>query len=162
VLVVKGRARALESALVATDGSDGALEAIRFFLSLPLAKTTRLRLLSVVEAVRYPGSAPGMIRGQLKAMLDQLERERRADLEKLLERVAHEARGKVTRVTRAIPTGTPADEIVTAAVSLDADLIVLGARGLGAMQRLLLGCVSEKVLHDARCPVLIVKGSRRS
>ena len=35
----------------------------------------------------------------------------------------------------------------------------LGARGLGGMARLLLGSVSEKVLRDARGPLLIVKGS---
>ena len=162
VLVVKGRARRLGSALIATDGSDSAAEAVRFFLSLPLAKTTRVRLLSVVEPVPYPGSAPGMIRGQIKAMLEQLERERRADLEKLLERAAQEAKAEVTRVTRAVPTGAPADEILAAAIGLDADVIVLGARGLGAMKRLLLGSVSEKVLRGARCPVLIVKDSRRA
>lgn len=158
VLVVKGRGRALERALVATDGSEGANEAIRFFLSLPLARTTRVRLLSVAEGVRYPGSAPRMIRGRLTAMLDRLERERRDAAEKLLESIAQQLSGRVSRVTRATPTGAPAEEIVAAAASVDADLIVLGARGLGTMGRLLLGSVSEKVLRDARCPVLIVKG----
>jgi len=43
----------------------------------------------------------------------------------------------------------------------DAALIVVGARGLGGMTRLLLGSVSEKVLRYARCPVLIVKGTSR-
>src|SRR5437773_2340568 len=138
------------------DGSDSAAEAVRFFLSLPLAKTTRVRLLSVVEPVPYPGSAPGMVRGQLKAMIEAVERERRADLGKLLERAALEAKAKVTRVTRAVRTGAPADEVLAAAIGLDADLIVLGARGLGAMKRLLLGSVCEKVLRGARCPVLIV------
>ncbi|HBH01951.1 MAG TPA: universal stress protein UspA, partial [Candidatus Rokubacteria bacterium] len=43
---------------------------------------------------------------------------------------------------------------------LDADLVVVGARGRGGIERLLLGSVSERVLRDARCPVLIVKGLR--
>jgi hypothetical protein len=38
-----------------------------------------------------------------------------------------------------------------------ADLVVVGSRGLGAVRRLLLGTVSEKVLQHAPCPVLIVK-----
>ena len=164
VLVVKGRARPLVSVLIATDGSDGANEAIRFLLSLPLppAKKVRVRLLSAVEPVAYPGSAPKMIRAQLKGMIAQLERERRAEVEKVLDRAARELEVKVTRLTRSMPTGHPAREIVAAAASFDADLVVVGARGLGGMKRLLLGSVSERVLHDARCPVLIVKGMSRT
>ncbi|MEK7387775.1 MAG: universal stress protein, partial [candidate division NC10 bacterium] len=157
VLVVKGRARPLASVLIATDGSDGANEAIRFLLSLPLVRNTKVRLLSAVEPVLYPGSAPKMIRAQLKGMIAQLERERRAEVEKVLDRAARELKAKVTRPTRSMPTGHPAREIVAAAASFDADLVVVGARGLGGMKRLLLGSVSERVLYDARCPVLIVK-----
>lgn len=159
VLVVKGRARPLASVLIATDGSDGANEAIRFLLSLPLVRNTKVRLLSAVEPVLYPGSAPKMIRAQLKGMNAQLERERRAEAEKVLDRAAGELKAKVTRLTRSMPTGHPAREIVAAAASFDADLVVVGARGLGGMKRLLLGSVSERVLRDARCPVLIVKGT---
>jgi len=164
VLVVKGRARPLASVLLATDGSDGANEAIRFLLSLPFppAKKVRVRLLSAVEPTPYPASAPKMIRAQLKGMIAQLERERRAEVEKVLDRAARELKAKVTRLTRSMPTGHPAREIVAAAASFDADLVVVGARGLGGMKRLLLGSVSERVLHDARCPVLIVKGTSRT
>ena len=162
VLVVKGRPRGLGSVLIATDGSEGANGAIRFFLSLPLAKKLRVRLLSAVETMRYPASAPGLIRGQLKAMIAQVERERRADVEKILDRAARELKEKLTRVTRSMPAGHPADEIVAAAAGFAADLVVVGARGLGGMKRLLLGSVSERVLRDARCPVLIVKGTPRA
>ena len=89
-----------------------------------------------------------------------MEKERRAELDRSLARAAAELRGRVTRVTRATPTGTPAGEIVSVARELDADLVVVGARGLGGIERLLLGSVSERVLRDARCPVLIVKGLR--
>lgn len=162
VLVIKGRARPLASVLIATDGSDGANEAIRFLLSLPLVRNTKVRLLSAVESTPYPASAPKMIRAQLKGMIAQLERERRAEVEKILDRAARELKTRVTRLTRFMPTGHPAREIVAAAASFDADLVVVGARGLGGMKRLLLGSVSERVLHDARCPVLIVKGTSRT
>lgn len=162
VLVVKGRARPLASVLIATDGSDGANEAIRFLLSLPLVRNTKVRLLSAVESTPYPASAPKMIRAQLKGMIAQLERERRAQVEKVLDRAARELKTKVTRLTRSMPIGHPAREIVAAAASFDADLVVVGARGLGGMKRLLLGSVSERVLHHARCPVLIVKGTSRT
>ena len=157
VLVVKGRVGKLERVLVGMDGSDDSFQALRFLLSLPLARQSKLRLLSVVEPVRYPTSAPGALRGQLTRMLKKIENERRGQLESALEKAAAELEGSMTRVTRSTPSGDPADVIVAAAAAHDADLIVVGARGLGGMSRLLLGSVSEKVLRYARCPVLIVK-----
>ena len=53
--------------------------------------------------------------------------------------------------------GGPATRIVAFADEIDADLVVLGSRGLGAIGSTLLGSVSRKVLHDAKRPVLIVR-----
>jgi len=158
VLVVKGRPRKLGSVLVAMDGSDDSFQAVRFLLSLPLSRKTKVRLFSVVEQIHYPASAPQMLRAQLTRMLKELESERRGQLEKVLDQAATQLDDKVTRLTRSTSTGDPANEIVATANSYDTDLVVVGARGLGSMARLLLGSVSEKVLRDARGPVLIVKG----
>ena len=157
VLVVKGRPRKLASVLVAMDGSDDSFQAVRFLQSLALPRRTKVRLLSVVERIPYPTTAPGAIRGQLLRMLKELEAERRGELDKVLERAARQLDDTLTRVTRSTPAGNPADAIVAAADDYDTDLVVVGARGKGGMARLLLGSVSEKVLRDARCPVLIVK-----
>lgn len=55
------------------------------------------------------------------------------------------------------PVGDPADEILATAKAFDAELIVLGARSLGTMGRLVLGSVSTKVMHEAQADVLVVK-----
>ena len=55
------------------------------------------------------------------------------------------------------PVGDPADEILKAAKQLKAELVVIGARSLGIVERLVLGSVSTKVMHEAGCDVLIVK-----
>jgi nucleotide-binding universal stress UspA family protein len=162
VLVVKGRPRRLDSVLVATDGSEGADGAIRFFLSLAIGRGVRVRLLSVVEAPPHPATAPRVIRRQLAAMIADIARERRSAVGKILDHATVTLKGKLSRVTRSMPTGHPAEEILGAAAGFDPDLIVLGARGLGTMKRLLLGSVSERVLRDARCPVLVVKEPRRA
>jgi nucleotide-binding universal stress UspA family protein len=57
----------------------------------------------------------------------------------------------------AAPVGDAADEIVRIARESGADLIVLGARGLNPLKRLVLGSVSTKVLHQAPCDLLVVK-----
>lgn len=53
--------------------------------------------------------------------------------------------------------GRAAEAILDAAASSGADLIVLGSRGLSAIQSLLLGSVSYRVAHEAGCPVLVIK-----
>ncbi len=64
-------------------------------------------------------------------------------------------RGIAARSTA--PVGDAAAEIVRVAKESGADLIVLGARGLNPLKRLVLGSVSTKVLHEAQCDVLVVK-----
>ncbi len=55
------------------------------------------------------------------------------------------------------PVGDPADEILAAARAFKAELIVIGARSLGKVGRLVLGSVSTKVMHESDCDVLVVK-----
>jgi nucleotide-binding universal stress UspA family protein len=55
--------------------------------------------------------------------------------------------------------GNPVDEIVAYADTHEADLIVIGSRGHGAVVNALLGSVSRGVLREARRPVLIVRGT---
>ncbi len=53
--------------------------------------------------------------------------------------------------------GVPAEEILKTARSENVDLIVMGSRGLTEVRAFLLGSVSDKVSHHAKCPTLIVK-----
>ena len=55
-----------------------------------------------------------------------------------------------------IRTGKPADEIITAADELDADLVVMGTRGKTGLQHMIMGSVTEKVVHLINRPVLAV------
>jgi len=62
-----------------------------------------------------------------------------------------------TRVETDYPPESIGNAVIDAADENDADLIVLGSRGLTEFKGLLLGSVSNKVVHGARCPVLVVK-----
>jgi nucleotide-binding universal stress UspA family protein len=61
------------------------------------------------------------------------------------------------RADLVVVVGGAADTLLAEARRLPADLLVVGARGLGAAERLLLGSVSERVLHGSECPVLVVR-----
>jgi nucleotide-binding universal stress UspA family protein len=67
-----------------------------------------------------------------------------------------DAAGVGTRLV--LRDGSPGDEIVRTACSLDTDLIVMGSHGRRRLQRLL-GSHAERVLRTASCPVLLVGGS---
>ncbi|BAY20958.1 UspA domain-containing protein [Calothrix sp. NIES-2100] len=56
-------------------------------------------------------------------------------------------------------TGDPADEIIRLANIYQADLIVIGSRGLTGMKRIVQGSVSSQVVEEANCSVLVVKPS---
>lgn len=56
-----------------------------------------------------------------------------------------------------IKEGSPELEILTMADKIDADLIIMGSHGHGALYHILLGSVSENVLKNAKCPVMLVK-----
>lgn len=60
------------------------------------------------------------------------------------------------RIEPLVEIGDPAKRIVDMASARQADLIVLGRRGRGAIAQLLLGSVSHKVVQTSKCPVLIV------
>ena len=54
-------------------------------------------------------------------------------------------------------TGSPAVVILDFATSNDMDLIVMGSRGLGVVKGVLLGSVSQYIVEQSKCPVLVVK-----
>jgi len=53
--------------------------------------------------------------------------------------------------------GDPAEQIIDFAEKRKVDLIIMGCRGFGPLRGVLIGSVSQKVLHSTHCPVLIVK-----
>ena len=56
-----------------------------------------------------------------------------------------------------IPMGRPEEGIVKAADFKNASLIIVGSHGRTGLKRLLMGSVAERVIGDAKCPVLVVK-----
>jgi nucleotide-binding universal stress UspA family protein len=156
VMIVKGAAKELQRVVVGLDGSDDSRGALRLVTALPLAPDTEVLLVGVAEKIHFPRSAPGLVAEPLHAIIGEIEGEERARKEQILVAAENTIERKV-RVQRRSVVGNPPDEIVAAARATDAQLIVLGSRGLGGIQRLVLGSVSEGVLLQSECTVLITR-----
>jgi nucleotide-binding universal stress UspA family protein len=157
VLVVKPGTVTGSNVVIGVDGSEQAAEAVRFVARLPLAPLTVVRLTGAVQPPPMPATTPRIARGIVQEARMQIVKERTATLERALADAARPLEGVAKHVERQMLVGTPTDVLLGAAARPDVGLVVVGARGLGAPQRVLLGSVSENVLRHAERPVLIVK-----
>ena len=138
--------------LIATDGSPSAQEAVEFGLELAKEQKTEVVFVHVAPALDVMPSA-GF--GWAPAVPHEFTPD---DWEPLQE-AAGLARERGIEARTTVLRGDPVDEIVAYADSLDADVIVVGSRGHGAIASALLGSVSRGVLHEAHRPVLVVRGA---
>lgn len=73
--------------------------------------------------------------------------------------LVHEAVSRLSAVKAKgfVEIGAPTESIVAFCASHNYDLVVIGSRGMGALEQMVLGSVSSYVLHHAPCPVTIVR-----
>lgn len=159
VLVIKHGADLARGILIGTDGSDQAAAAAAFVARLPLDPATVVRLVGVVQRPPVPGTTPRFAQGIVRDAIAQIVKEQTVSLERAMAKAAALFQGVVKKVEHQVLIGHVVDTMLSAAVKHDAGLVVVGARGLGTVQRLLLGSVSESVLRHADRPVLIVRQS---
>ncbi len=139
------RPNEMTSVLLAYDGSEPAQRAVRAVVDL-VREGDVVTVVAVAEGLPLVGHASG-----LRSAAQEEERARQLD-----EAVATLAEHGIAS-TAAPRHGDPATAILDEADRRDAGLIVLGTRGLGDAERWLLGSVSTKVVHHARCSVLVVR-----
>ena len=140
--------------LLAVDGSDNSYEAVHALKYF--ARAEQLTLLHALDAPRpaYPMMPPEVV-GEHTTTLEQSVRE---DGERLLDRVQSLLPMHAGPSTKQLRMGSPVEVIVSVAQEQKADLIVMGARGLGPVKERLLGSVSHRILTLAPCATLIVNG----
>jgi nucleotide-binding universal stress UspA family protein len=102
--------------------------------------------------------APGEVfASSIQDAIARVTEEGQEERREILARVSRDFVNRARAVESSVVVGHPADEIVRTAAGPDVGLVVVGARGLGRFKRLILGSVSERVLHHTACPVLVVK-----
>ena len=144
--------------LFATDGakqSDAAIEMLRNFA---LSDGDEIKVVSVVD-MAVPMAID--IYGGYLPDTGELEKTARENAEKLLQRSVEKIdslfEGKNLAISSEVLFGSPESRIVETAEAIHPDIIVLGSHGYSRWERLLLGSVSDSVVHHAPCSVLIVR-----
>ena len=143
-----------KSLVVGTDGSDTAGQAVRQAVDLAQGIGARIELVSAYE----PVSSQRLSEERREAPEDlQWTINPREDVDATLEAAAEVARAAGVEVSIYSRQGDPADAILDVAEEQDADLIVVGNKGMTGAKRFLLGSVPNKVSHHAPCSVLIIR-----
>ncbi|HEX2729770.1 MAG TPA: universal stress protein, partial [Rubrobacteraceae bacterium] len=141
--------------LLATDGSPDAALATTAAVDLSARSGAELHVTHVgrsLSAYARPATMP-------KDYSLLFAREAEELLNRQTESIRH-AGGTVAQTH--LRFGRPADEILDLAGELGVGMISVGSRGLGLVERLVLGSVSEDLVHRASCPVLVMRGGESS
>jgi nucleotide-binding universal stress UspA family protein len=143
-----------KSIVVGTDGSDTANQAVRQAVELALAVGASVDLVSAYAPV--PAQRLSEERRQAPEDL-QWAITPREDVDATLAAAAEIAQQAGVSVEVFPRQGDPADAILDVAEERDADLIIVGNKGMTGAKRFLLGSVPNKVSHHAPCSVLIIR-----
>jgi len=140
--------------VVGTDGSDTAAEAVRQAVELAKATGASLEIVSAFEPVPSDRlrEESAEVPGDIAHAVGPTE-----DVNVVLEGAAGPARKDGVDVNTQAREGDPADAILDIAEETNADLIVVGNKGMTGAKRFLLGSVPNKVSHHAPCGVYIVR-----
>lgn len=142
--------------LVATDGSTCAALAIELVAALDWPQPTTIRVVEVIE------KGAGLFGGPWPAVAMVNAEEIEAEVLRDARQTVDQAQRRITRsgvdVEAEVMRGRPAATIADAASSMRADVIVVGSRGHGTIESMVLGSVSAEVVDRAQVPVLVARG----
>jgi len=133
--------------LLAFDGSEPSRKALSFAMDLARNHHAELAVLTVAEVPQLPEDV------ETTAILEQSQAAHR----KLLESVGDELRSSGLQASLHLAVGHPAHQILGEASQLGVDVIVLGHRGRGLLDRWRLGSVTHRVISYAECAVTVVR-----
>ena len=143
--------------LLAVDGSACSDAAIEEVLRRPWPPQSEVRVISAFETPLMVGIEPWAV---TPSYFDQLENAVRAAAKAIVDGALAKLKtieDATLEISSETVEGSSGQMIVEEAERWGADLIIMGSRGLGAWNRLLLGSVSSAVVHHAKCSVEIVR-----
>jgi nucleotide-binding universal stress UspA family protein len=136
---------------VGIDGSSHSARALEWAMKEAAIRHARLTVLTVHSVPMSGWTANPLV---LPGDADDQETARQGAEEMTLKAIAQLGEAQPASVTVRAVTGYPAEELINA--SKDADLLVIGSHGAGGFAKLIMGSVSNYVVHHAHCPVVVV------
>ncbi len=138
--------------LMPTDGSVHSKAAIAHGLELAKVHDAEVTVLSVIDVSDVTSTLQGVSPGPYNASIQ-------GDMaEAAVKEAADMAIKAGVKVKAFVKIGRPAADIIE--MSSNFDLIVMGTQGRTGLPHLLIGSVTERVVREARCPVLVTKCKR--
>ena len=138
----------MKKILVPFDGSETALRALEFAAGIGKPFGSEIMVVNVIVPYDYTKVPPRKPKNAIEEAEMAAKEPDPTPLDKL---------GCTTASYRLIVDIDPAERILEYAKTAEADMIVLGNRGMGMLAELLMGSVSMKISQYAECPVVIVK-----
>jgi len=165
VLLVREETTRMRRVLLALDGSKHSDEVARFLLDLPLPREGEVFLVTAMQS--WSPAMVGVITMDSQTdrqILSELRAREETEARSLMNKTKKQFRERGYEVTLMLLRGEPAEQILSAAETLNPDLIALGAKGLTGIEAFLLGSVAQRVARFSRYSVLIsrAQGHRQS
>jgi nucleotide-binding universal stress UspA family protein len=144
--------------LLATDGTKHSDSAIKMVGNFKLSAGDEIKIVSVVD-MAVPLSVD-IYAGYLPTTAE-IEKTAQENAGKILETASENIRksfpGTDVFISTEVLLGSPESRIVETAEEMPADLIIVGSHGYNRWERLLLGSVSDSVVHHSPCSVVVVR-----
>lgn len=142
--------------LLATDGTKHSVAAVELISKFNFTSDCELKIVSIVDMAvplaidMYEGYIPSTV---------EIENTAKENAKKILEETKTKLAEKLPDLvfSTEVLLGSPESRIVETAEEMGADLIIVGSHGYNRWERLLLGSVSDSVVHHAPCSVLVVR-----
>jgi len=132
----------------ATDGSTHARKALEWAVEMARGRQARVIVVTAYEPIPRDLGSP---------YLEELMARRPAEGQAVVREATAILEREGVPFEEEVLEGPAADAILRVARTRNCDLIVMGSRGLGRLEVALLGSVSQRVVQEAPCPVLIVR-----
>jgi len=142
--------------VVGTDGSETATAAVGKAIELAALHSATLHVVNAARLVSISHVASAAAAGAPTFDIENVNRGIEAEGKAICDHAVEQAKQAGVKCEPHVVSGEASDALISVAETVDADLIVVGNRGMSGARRFVLGSVPNKVAHHAPCSILIV------